>query len=138
MKSVFRWGVQWSDRSEHSPQHSGALPSAVLLPNEERVEFSDEALFNAAETQYQAQSRATYLRLHRQVRVREHHWGDDGSRSVGQAGTTWEVLAPKGSKFLFLAACVWCGLIVEGTEAETEKEAWHEECRAEKEQLEAL
>lgn len=111
-KFTFKHQVEWSDRSPHSPTHWGQLPEAVVLPDGERVPLDDATLY-AAETRLAHErdygSRTTYAQVHDNVRVRESHWGDDGSRRMGQAGSKLEVLAPKGSTFLFARRCPWCG-----------------------------
>ncbi len=47
MKTTFKHTVEWSDWSEHSPSHTGQLPSAVILPDGVRVDMSKEARYEA-------------------------------------------------------------------------------------------
>ncbi len=111
-KFTFIHTTEWSDRSPHSPSHTGQLPCAVVLPDGERVELDEYARYMAGELLYNARmegSKATYAQIHPNVRFRESHWGDDGSRRMGRAGNKMEVFAPKGSLFFFSRICPWCG-----------------------------
>jgi hypothetical protein len=145
MKATFRHSIEWSDWSEHSPNHHGQLPCAVILPDGERIALDDGALYQAQSNLFYARmerrSRATYAQIHPNVRVREDSWGDDGSRRMGRAGSTMEVLAPKGSRFVFNYRCPYCG--EESGECEESElrggqadPLWHESCKAEDEEQE--
>ena len=116
MKTTFKSAYQWSDYSEFSPQHSGQLPSAVILPSGERIDLSDEAIFAAATdfANRHPASRAEYTPLTRDgtVRGKMSAWGDDGRRSYGRSGGTLEVIAPNGSTFRFDRYCEFCGEVV--------------------------
>jgi len=102
MKQTFSYRTEWSDRSEHSPSTTGQLPEVVELPSGERVSLEpDEG--------YERASRAGYVQVHPEVRLRYSHWGDDGTRSMGRAGGKVEILAPKGSRVLFITRCPLCG-----------------------------
>lgn len=146
MKRTFKHMTEWADWSESSPSHYGQLPCAVILPDGERVEMDEGARFAAEGNLFHAQlrgSKATYAIIHPKVRFRESHWGDDGSRRVGRAGCTLEVLAPKGSRCLFTRRC-WCG--GEAGEAEEEEldragcapALYHASCEAELDEQERL
>jgi hypothetical protein len=108
MKFTFKHMVEWSDWSEHSPSHKGQLPYAAVLPDGERVDMAEDVRYEAIHIAPR-RPRATYVHLHENVRIRESHWGDDGSRRMGRAGSKLEVLAPKGSTFLFAQYCPGCG-----------------------------
>jgi len=101
-KYTFSYRTEWSDRSEYSPQTVGQLPEDVLLPNGERVSL-------APDERWQRPSRAGYITIHPDVRVRYAHWGDDGPRRMGRAGGHVDILAPKGSHFSFVTRCPGCG-----------------------------
>lgn len=114
MKYIFEHNVQWSEQSEHSPQHQGQLPCAVVFPDGERVSLDQATLQEAQWDHHQARRRKdAYVQIHDNVRVRESRWGDDSSRRMGRAGSKLEVMAPKGSTFLFTrhspGAATWPG-----------------------------
>jgi len=148
-KFTFNHTVEWSDWSEFSPQHTGQLPCAVILPDGERVELDEAARFFGYESLYQAKiekdSKATYAQIHPNVRFRENHWGDDGSRRMGRAGSKLEVLAPKESGFLFACICPWCGeqageqeLSATGSWWAKAEPLYHDSCKTEEKEQERL
>jgi hypothetical protein len=148
-KFTFNHMVEWSDWSEFSPQHQGQLPCAVILPDGKRVELDEAARYAAYGSLYRARmeegSKATYAQIHPNVRFRENHWGDDGSRRMGRAGSKLEVLAPKESKFLFARVCPWCGgqageqeLSAIGPWPTKAKSLYHDSCKAEEDEQERL
>ena len=106
-KFTFKHTVEWSDRSPHSPSHTGQIPCAVILPDGERVDLSVVAVEVARWNQEANADR--YVQLHENVRVREPFGGDDGSRRHGRSWSTMKILAPAGSKFLFSRNCPGCG-----------------------------
>lgn len=139
MKTTFKYRVSWSDWSEYSPQSTGQFPYAVILPDGERVDMSENARYEAIHIMPRKRD-ATYAFLHENVRIRESFWGDDGSRRMGRAGSKLEVLAPKGSKFLFAQYCSGCGDLLgevgsdELTKARNTPEKWCTDCEAKAEE----
>lgn len=106
MKYTFRHVMEWSDRSEHSPSHTGQLPEAVILPDGERIDLGENveiAHWN------DGKSGAGYVQIHENVRVREKSRCDNPNARYGKSGAMLEVLAPKGSKFVFEQYCSFCG-----------------------------
>lgn len=134
MKRTFTYSTEWSDWSEHSPHTVGQLPDIVELPDGDRVQLwpPDE--------RFQRPTRTGYFQIHPDVRVRTLNWGDNGTRRMGRAGGKMEVLAPKGSTFLFQTRCQLCGNEMgyvpesELTPNHRAPERWHPRCRAEYEQ----
>lgn len=116
MKTTFKSAYQWSDYSEFSPQRSGQLPVAVILPDGRRIDLSDEEIFAAAAkfARLHPTSRAEYTPIARDgvVKAKLTSWGDDGRRSCGSCGETLKVIAPKGSEFRFDRYCEFCGEVV--------------------------
>ena len=106
-KFTFNHRTEWSDWSEDSPQSTGQFPSAVILPDGARVDMSEGTRYEAIHIA-PCRPRATYFFLGENVRIRESYWGDDGSRRIGRVGSKLEVLAPKGSEFLFAQYCPGC------------------------------
>ena len=143
MKKTFTHTIEWSDWSEYSPTHRGQFPTAVILPDGERVELDDGARHAAYIDLAARNTRATYAQVHPNVRIRENHWGDDGSRRAGRAGSTLEILAPKRSRFIFARVCPWCGekagearedVLVRGRA----EPLYHKSCKAEADEQERL
>jgi len=107
-KYTFKHRVEWSDRSETSPSHFGQLPIAVILPDNQRVGFGDHMETNFYPSNGRGYDTKAYAQIRPQVRIRLTTWGDDGSRRQGRAGETLDVLAPKGSRFIFVNHCPYC------------------------------
>lgn len=137
MKKTFTYRTEWSDQSEHSPQTVGQLPDKVRLPDGVTVDLQSDGRF-------QRPSRAGYVQIHENVRVRYKHWGDNGTQRMGRAGSKVEILAPKGSTFLFQSRCPLCGearMLVSEAELTPHGRApqrWHEDCWREVEYREEL
>jgi len=102
MKRTFTYKTEWSDCSEHSPQTTGQLPDKVELPDGEMADLRPDDRFSEP-------SRAGYCQVHQNVRVRYAFWGDNGTQRMGRAGGSLDVIAPKGSTFLFQTRCPLCG-----------------------------
>jgi len=130
MKRTFTYRTEWSDRSENSPQTVGQLPDIVELPDGERVSLESDERF-------QNPSRAGYIQIHPDVRVRYTFWGDNGTSRMGRAGGKVEVLSPKDSQFWFKSRCYVCGgelgLVTEYklTPQGRAPDKWHEDCARE-------
>jgi len=134
-KFTFKHTMEWSDRSPHSPSHTGQIPCAVNLPDGERVDLSVEAV-EVARWNQGHMSEEHYVQLHANVRVRDSSGGDDGARSHGRSWSTLEIQAPAGSRFLFERFCPGCGQTAGEQELpgenywERAQPLWHDDCRA--------
>jgi len=106
MKRTFTYSMQWSDLSEHSPSRNGQFPDIVVLPDDESVDLDSNAIQRIADNS--GETRAGYVQIHDNVRVRLSFWGDDGTRRFGRMGGKMEVLCPRGSEFRFYARCPFC------------------------------
>ena len=112
MKHVFkaRWG--WNDRFDEGNYRKGdKIPTAVITPGGHEIPLDDVSiggtLFDHQEThrhKHGRKSRATYAPMGHGVKARIGQWPDNElayRRTVGNASKTLEVLAPKGSKFIY-------------------------------------
>jgi hypothetical protein len=113
MKSTFRYTYEWSDYSEHSPRREGQLPAAVILPDGKRVEVDADTINCVGYSFFCAhpRSRAQYVPMTTtgSVRARLSGGGDPGDRRYGATRSTLEVIAPRGSRFMFAQFCPFCG-----------------------------
>jgi hypothetical protein len=136
MKKTFTYRTEWSDRSEHSPHTVGQLPDFVKLPDGERVDLQPDD-----RDPFMQPSKAGYVQVHENVRVRYTFWGDNGTRRAGRAGGRVDIIAPKGSTFFFEQRCPLCGeltghvtefsLLSNGRPPEN----WHEDCARQAQQM---
>ena len=140
---TFTHQMEWSDRSAHSPSHTGQIPCAATLPDGDRVELSVEAV-EIARWNQEHMSAQNYVQLHENVRVRDSFGGgDDGSRRHGRSWSKLEILAPAGSKFLFSRNCPGCGETAGEQELpgehswEQAEPLWHDACRREQDAMDA-
>lgn len=134
-KYRFTQRTEWSDQSPHSPSATGQIPHAVILPDGERVGL-DVGDIEIAKWNQDKMGADAYVQLHANVRVRDSFGGDDHTRRHGRDWSTLEVLAPKGSRFLFARICPVCGdaageqELPGKTDWERAEEMYHEECAA--------
>lgn len=130
---TFTHRQSWSDHPDGGHEVRGQLPGLVRLPDGERISLD---LGDYDERDHEP-SRAGYIQLHANVRVKYTFWGDDGTRRSGRNGGKVEVLAPKGSTFLFVQRCPLCGEprgYVSENGLQTDMRAppnWHEDCARE-------
>jgi len=130
MKRTFSYTTEWSDWSENSPSTRGRLPRAVRLPDGEMIDLTPDERF-------QRPSRSGYFQIHANVRVRIAHWGDNGTQRMGRAGGKMDVIAPKGSEFLFEQRCPLCGGHIGMTTDSDAPPMFHPACKAEMDENEA-
>ena len=106
MKQTFVRSGEWSEYGENE---SGAIPCALVMPDEMRVEIDNKAQVEAQWDLGQSRSRYARMTPAGEVRVRETLHGDDPRRRQGRYRIILEVIAPKGSTFFFASNCPWCG-----------------------------
>ena len=131
-KTTFHHRIEWSDWSENSPQHHGALPDAMILPSGKELPCSsDDLMLLSAERMGIRTPRDGYMPFPGgEAKFRSNSWGDDGSRRQGRAGTDLEIFAPIGTRFLFAHNCYVCGEEVVRDESPKSREEFHPACRA--------
>lgn len=111
MKTTFStyWG--WSRISEWGGGQR--LPAAIRLPDGQIIDLSWVEYEGASHRHFNKhpRSKAKYMPMNDDGTVRLFHntGGDDGGRSSGQRWAVMEVIAPKGSTFLYGGICSDCG-----------------------------